>query len=197
MPEDERALLDAILAAPVLTHGSLLRVAAQTARPGVSCEFGVYTGASLKTIRNFRKPWVFGFDSWEGLPEAWDHGDGAPHEAGHFACAMPTDLPVGVKLVRGWFCDTIPAWLAKYDAAIEFLHIDCDLYSSCRDVLLGMNERIKAGVVIVFDELCSFDGTYPHWRNGEWKALHEWLKTGHEVRPIARTGHQQVAFVVE
>lgn len=148
-------------------------------------------------IRNFRKPPVFGFDSWKGLPEIWQHGAGDDYQAGHFACEMPKDLQFGVRLIPGWFGETIPAWLAKYDAAVEFLHIDCDLYSSCRDVLFGMNERIKAGAVIIFDELCSFDGTYPNWREGEWKALHEWLKTGRKVRPIARADHQQVAFVVE
>lgn len=197
MPEAERALLDAILAAPILTHGSLLRVAAQQAKPGIACEFGVFTGSSLRVIRNFRKAPVFGFDSWQGLPDQWKHGAGDDYQAGHFACDMPKDLQFGVRLIPGWFADTLPAWLAKYSGPVELLHIDSDLYSSCRDVLFGLDDRIQPGTVIVFDELCSFDGTYPNWQEGEWRALHEWIATRRKVRPIARTDHQQVAFVVE
>lgn len=164
----------------------------------MACEFGVFTGQSLRQIRNYRKPPVFGFDSWQGLPEKWEHGGNVPHDAGHFACDVPGDFAVGVHLVQGWFADTLPQWLAANDDDVALVHIDCDLYSSCREVLSALDDRIKPGTVIVFDELCSFDGSYPNWRDGEWRALHEWISAcGRTLRPIGRTDHQQVAFMVE
>lgn len=190
---DAELLLKSIEAAPVMTRSSLLRFCAQTAQPGIACEFGVYEGWSLRQIRNFRKPPVFGFDSWQGLPKEWKHGKDA-HPQGHFACEVPGDFAMGVHLVQGWFSETIPAWLAEHEDDIQLLHIDCDLYESAKEVLTGLNDRIKPGCIVLFDELCSFDGSYPNWQEGEWKALLEW---GRKVKPIARTDHNQVAFVVE
>lgn len=194
----EETFLTTIQSSKVFTKGSLIRHAAQIALPGVACEFGVYKGSSLTQIRNFRKPLVYGFDSWEGLPDAWDHGQGEPHLKGHFSCEPPVDLPTGVCLIKGWFCDTIPEWLSENPDDIQLLHIDCDLYTSTKDVLTLLDTRIKPGCIILFDELCNFDNTYPNWRIGEWKALLEWvIKFKRSIKPIGRTDHQQVAFVVE
>ncbi|MNP66627.1 hypothetical protein D3C76_1623550 [compost metagenome] len=65
-------------------------------------------------------------------------------------------------------------------------------------MLEGLNERIVAGTVIVFDELVDWaEAWYPNWREGEWKALCEWLAThGRKVKPLARTEHQQASIVV-
>lgn len=199
LPAEERALLDAIGSVPVFSRGSLLRYAALMAKPGIACEFGVFGGASLSQIRNYRKPPVFGFDSWQGLPEEWNIADGVTYEAGHFAREKPTDFATGVQLVEGWFNETIPQWLAETDGMIQMLHVDCDLYLSCKDVLFGLNDRIVEGTVIVFDELCNFgNGYYEYWASGEWKALNEWIaKFGRVVKPIGRTEFQQVAFVIK
>lgn len=198
LPDREFAFLSDIVAAPVYSRGALLRLVAQTAKPGIACEFGVFGGASLRQIRNFRKPPVFGFDSWQGLPETWDIADGIQHEAGHFACAKPADLATGVHLVEGWFIETIPQWLAENDGPVQLLHIDCDLYGSAIEVLFGLNERLPVGAILLFDELCNLDcGFYENWRDGEWKALHEWLdECGRQVKPIGRTESQQVAFLI-
>ncbi len=176
---------------------SLIRHCAQTAPAGIACEFGVRRGWSLQIIRNFRKPPVFGFDSFEGLPADWNTG-GDPYPAGTFACEPPADLATGVELVRGWFADTIPAWKQANAGAVRLLHIDCDLYESAREALFGMNDRIEPGSVLLFDELVDFDETnYPRWREGEWRALNEWLvECSRTAEPIGRTGHQQAAFIV-
>lgn len=116
------------------------------------------------------------------------------HEAGHFATDKPADFAVGVHLIEGWFSETVPKWQGD----IALLHIDSDLHSSAREVLFGLNDWIKPGTVILFDEICSFDGSYPNWIEGEWKALCEWLEEfKREVEPIGRTSHQQVAFKVK
>lgn len=180
------------------SRGALLRHAALSAAPGVACEFGVYRGHSLRQIRHLRKPPVFGFDSWQGLPQAWNTGGPVEHPAGHFACDMPGDFGPGVYLLAGWFADTIPAWLDACSAPVQLLHIDSDLYESAREVLFGLNERLLPGAVILFDELVDFEAaSYPNWRDGEWRALTEWLaECGREVVPFGRTPHQQAVFVV-
>lgn len=143
---------------------------------------------------------MFGFDSWDGLPEEWLTGAAdCKHPAGTFACEPPKDLQRGVKLVRGLFSETIPGWLAANSGPVQFLHIDCDLYSGARDVLFGMNDRLMPGSVIVFDELVDWSGDwYPNWQQGEWKALTEWMaECRREIEPIGRTAHQQAAFIVK
>lgn len=163
---------------------------------GIACEFGVYRGASLMLVAGYRKKPVFGFDSFEGLPKPWEFG-ATRHEAGHFACAPPTDLPPSVTLVPGWFDESIPAWKREHEGPVQFLHIDCDLYESAKAVLMLLNDRIEPGAVIVFDELLEGRG-YTNWRQGEWKALTEWLaECARRVAPLGRTAQEQAAFVVE
>ena len=108
-------------------------------------------------------------------------------------------LGSGVALFRGWFADTIPDWLGQVEGPVQFLHVDCDLYSSTRDILFGLNDRLPVGAVILFDELVDFEGKwYPNWREGEWKALTEWLaECGRTVAPIGRSPQQQVAFAIK
>lgn len=198
-PAAEVALLDAIKAAPVIdSRREHLQHAARKAPAGTAAEFGVFTGNSLAAIIDVRKGLAYGFDSFEGLPSAWDTGAGEPHPVGHFATDLPTDLPNRAHLVPGWFSDTIPAWLAEHDEPLALVHIDCDLYESAAEVLSGMNDRIVAGTVLVFDELVDFaESWYPNWRDGEWKALCGWIaKHGRKVEPLARTDQQQASFVV-
>ena len=46
------------------------------------------------------------------------------------------------------------------------------LYSSCATILTELNDQIKPGTIILFDELTN----YLNWEEGEWKALQEWMK---------------------
>lgn len=191
-------MLDAVMGCRVFRNKhSLLRHCALAAPAGIACEFGVYQGHSLRAIRGYRAAAVFGFDSFAGLPEEWDTGGPAEHPAGHFACDLPEVAP-GTFLVQGWFDDTLPKWRDENHGPVQFLHIDGDLYSSARTVLFGLNDRLVPGSVILFDELVDFeDEWYPNWREGEWKALNEWLaECGREVEPIGRTKRQQAAFIV-
>lgn len=199
-PAAEVALLEALRASPVyVDRCAHLDHAARVAPAGTAAEFGVFRGHSLCRILDARKGLAYGFDSFEGLPESWDTGSGEAHQPGHFATELPKDLPNRARLVQGWFKDTIPAWLAEHDDAIALLHIDCDLYSSTAEALEGLNDRIVPGTVIVFDELVDWaEAWYPNWREGEWKALCEWIKTsGRTVKALSRTDSQQAAIVVE
>ena len=142
----------------------------QSTEEGAFLEFGVYRGASLSLISEIASPHhVFGFDSFEGLPE--DCG-GSTLSRGHFSTggALPR-VRENVRLYKGVFETTIPQYLAeRTPSRIAFLHIDCDLYSSTSDVFRSLGSLIKSGAIIVFDEYYG----YPGWEfNGEFKAFQE------------------------
>ncbi len=157
-------------------HRGLLRFALRRARQskeeGAFLEFGVYRGATLSLISEIASPLdVYGFDSFEGLPEDWA---GYTLARGHFSTGG--DLPrvrENVRLYKGLFAKTIPQYLAeRTPSRISFLHIDCDLYSSTCDVFRSLGSLIKSGAIIVFDEYYG----YPGWElNGEFKAFQEWI----------------------
>jgi hypothetical protein len=134
---------------------------------GLICEFGVFSGASVNFLARHTAETVYGFDSFTGLPERWL--DGFP--PGHFALPSPPWVRQNVRLVMGWFSETLPVFLAEHPEPVSFLHIDCDLYSSTRTVLSLLQPRIRAGTVIVFDDYFN----YPGWREGEFKAFQEFV----------------------
>jgi O-methyltransferase len=95
-------------------------------------EFGVAHGDSLRFFSSsFKHPNAafFGFDSFEGLPEAWLH--------------MPkfffgrNGIPPGfddarIRLNKGWFQNIIPPFMAQWqkpDGKV-LIHYDADLYGS-------------------------------------------------------------------
>lgn len=134
---------------------------------GMALEFGVFSGQSLKMIAASRKgEQVFGFDSFEGLPEVY-----RPHlREGHFAVdALPQ--VEGAELVVGWFSDTLPGFLAEHPGPVSFLHLDADLYSSTATVLELVGPRLRPGSVIIFDEFFNFPG----WEAHEFRAWEEFL----------------------
>ena len=97
---------------------------------GLCCEFGVFSGETIRFIaRHFKGP-VYGFDSFEGLPEDWRPGV----EKGHFKMAALPKVPANVELIKGWFNETLPGFIARHPGPASFLHIDCDLYSSSKTV---------------------------------------------------------------
>ncbi len=150
---------------------------------GLILEFGVYKGASINRLgEHFQHRAVYGFDSFEGLREPWVFG-----EAGQFADAagqLPT-VPANVTLVKGWFEDTLPQFLAEHPGPVALLHVDCDLYSSTACILRLLTDRIVAGTVILFDELVG----YPGWQEGEYKAFREWAEaTGSSVGYLGYVG---------
>ena len=64
-------------------------------------------------------------------------------------------------------------------------HIDCDIYSSTRDALSMLADRLAPGALLLFDELVN----YPGWREHEAKALWEFLgATGQRVAVVGVKG---------
>jgi hypothetical protein len=138
---------------------------------GYVLEFGVGGGNSLNYIAGLTDRRIFGFDSFEGLPENWSPNSQIIFAKGSFKYDPPENVQDNVELVTGWFEDTIPVWKEVNFGPIAFLHIDSDLYSSCVTILTELNDQIKPGTIILFDELIS----YLNWEEGEWKALQEWM----------------------
>ena len=173
-------------------HGDLIRHAVKLADPaGMFLEFGVATGRTITEIANGHAGAVFGFDSFEGLPEHWYEGYGK----GAFARTDLPPVPANVTLFKGWFTDTLPGFLERNAGPASFVHVDCDLYSSSSFVLTSLADRIGPGCVILFDEYFN----YPGWRVHEFKAFAEFLEANSlkfRYDSFLRTG-QAVCVVIE
>ena len=161
-------------------------------------EFGVREGLTLEQFLKYNPTaHLHGFDSWEGLPEAWDVGNKV-YKPGDMAVPMPI-FDSRVQLWKGWFEDTIDPWKEKHQGSIQLLHVDGDLYTSAKTVLEKLNDRIVPGTVIIFDEIANWRlaGKMSEWCNGEWLALIEWIQTfNREVMPLARSCLNQASIKV-
>src|SRR5262249_51985157 len=91
-------------------------------------EFGGYSGGTIRHLARCKPTVTFhGFDSFEGLREAWHgfkFGSGAFARDGR----LPR-VPANVRLHKGWFAESIHAWCRQTDGLAAFIHIDCNLYS--------------------------------------------------------------------
>jgi hypothetical protein len=147
-------------------------------------EFGVCEG---KTLRQIRKDLdesykVFGFDSFEGLPEDWV---GTRAKKGDLSCGGKIPDINNVTFYKGWFKDTIPKY-KEIKEPIAILHCDADLYSSTIDILYGLNDCIVKGTILVFDEWYYNHKDIPSNKQHEQKAFYEWVKDKerkYEIQP--------------
>ncbi|MEM1307606.1 MAG: class I SAM-dependent methyltransferase [Pseudomonadota bacterium] len=166
---------------------------------GLNLEFGVFEGRSIRFLASKYSTRQFhGFDSFEGLPEAWDRSSADYKDAGHFAVPTLPSVPENVTLIAGWFNETLEPWLAENAGPIAFLHIDSDIYSSAIYLLTALEHRFQSGTVIVFDDLGDWTGSrYENWQDGEWRALSEWLaSSGRELVLLGRGPTHSAAFRV-
>jgi hypothetical protein len=163
-----------------------------TAIEGHYLEFGVFTGGTLRFMANrVHGRLIHGFDSFEGLPEAWA-GFNLTGRAFDTKGRLPR-VPANVRLHRGWFDQSLPPWLAENPGPVAFIHVDCDLYSSTKTIFSLLAERIVPGTVILFDEYFN----YPNWERHEYRALQEFVREreiGYSYLGFAR---QQVAVRID
>ena len=162
-------------------YGSLIGSAMLADKKGLWAEFGVYSGETLKILTNINlKGTVYGFDSFEGLPEDWnsDNPKGKFNTKGN-----PPFIPSPqMELVKGWFEDTIPKFIKdQHPLNIDFLHLDADLYSSTKCVFDNFKPYFKGKVIINFDEFFGYDG----WENHEYLAFKEFVNDmGNNIKDI-------------
>jgi len=150
-------------------------------------EFGVFAGTSFILAANcaarygLREMRFFAFDSFEGLPE----GEGEVFNQGQFQFSEEgftrTVVKAGVPAekiikVKGWYSESLtPEVKRKYqlrEAAI--VHIDCDLYSSTRDALAFVQDLVRVGSVVIFDDWYCFGEKKDAEQFGEERAFREW-----------------------
>jgi hypothetical protein len=155
-------------------------------------EFGVFTGGTIRFIApRIGSRVIHGFDSFEGLPEAWS-GFSLGRRAFDVGGRLPR-VPANVRLHRGWFDDTLPQWVTANPGPVAFIHIDCDLYSSTQTILMLLADRCVAGTIILFDEYFN----YPNWEVHEYKAFQEFVtKYALKYRYLG-FARQQVAVRIE
>lgn len=143
--------------------------------PGDFVEAGVCQGGAAIFLRALqvahgedeRRLWAA--DSFQGLPEpsaepdvthgmdfsetrqpwlSWD----LESVAGHFRCYDLLDSRV--CFLPGWFSDTLPQAPIE---RIALLRVDADLYSSTREVLMSLYDRVSPGGFIIVDDYRAFD----------------------------------------
>ena len=143
---------------------------------GFCAEFGVFQGETLAFAANRVDKVVYGFDSFEGLPDDWFLGV----SRGTFS--LKGQLPKlavaqnNYRLIKGWFVDTLPDFRAQIEGPAAYIHIDCALYSSTKTIFCELADRIVPGTVIVFDEYFN----YPGWQKHEFMAFQEFC-ADHDV----------------
>jgi hypothetical protein len=134
-------------------------------------EFGVWNGDTIREWSAFltnRASRLHGFDSFEGLPEEWDHHGASALGKGHFSThgAIPQVADDRVRFFKGWFEDTLPRY-EFVDSPIVVIFLDADLYSSTSLVLKTLRPHIKIGTIAYFDEFWD--------RHQELRAFDEFL----------------------
>ena len=162
--------------------------------PGDVIEFGVASGTSLmcfakltqmyNSINPHRKPvQVYGFDSFEGLPELSKEIDLSTK-----ASNIDPDMKMGgyssissyeqllrfseslenLHIKKGWFNITLPKFIEENPhCTFSLIHIDCDLYESTKVALSLTIERLSPGGIILFDEI--FHETFPGETSAFWE----------------------------
>ncbi len=161
-------------------------------------EFGVFRGDSiLRWAGQNRAPSsrFFGFDSFDGLPEAWSGAREAKKE-GHFTTggAIPATDDPRVRFVKGWFQETLRPFLEDFEPLNRIvLHNDSDLYSSTLYTLTMMDRFLKPGSIIIFDEFYS--------SSHEFRAFvdytRSYLRSYRVLGAVSQHPYAQIAFELE
>jgi hypothetical protein len=158
---------------------------------GTAIEFGVYSGNSLAMIVENFNGFIYGLDSFEGLPETWR--DGYPQ--GHFATDTIPTVP-GAVIIVGRFEQTLEHLLRQIPDAITLVHFDADIYSSTIYALNTITNCLAKTCFFVFDE---YDN-YPGWEQHEHRAFTEWLANHPNKKATlisAVTNNQPKTFLIE
>jgi hypothetical protein len=138
-------------------------------RAGDILEFGVAGGDSIRYwAKHCPRRQIYGFDSFEGLPEQW-----WSRPVGAFKADEPQLDAKNVTFVKGLFEDTLPGFVESWTGSAALVHVDCDLFSSTRCCLRAVLPRCSPGTVVLFDEYYN----YPVFAEHEWLAWHEAMTT--------------------
>ena len=131
-------------------------------------EFGVYQGESLQAwthLNSDPQSEFIGFDSFEGLPEAWVNVS-KTFESGTFSTGgkLPIINDKRVQFVKGWFQESLPPFLSQFVPKNQLVvHCDSDIYPSTLFVLCQLNSLMKPGTIVIFDDFSSMLHDFRAW----------------------------------
>jgi hypothetical protein len=141
--------------------------------PGHIMEFGVWRGTSTRILRRtlskcrraeFGGPRkrIYACDSFQGLPEQYEK-----MAVGTFATKPPKIR--GVRIVKGYFEDSLTPALAGEVKQVALASLDADLYSSTACVLKWLTPLLGPGSLLLFDQFLGDNGA-------EKRAFEDWKR---------------------
>jgi hypothetical protein len=149
--------------------------------PGHIAEFGVFMGWWVNRLWELTEEIgfsrdVYGFDSFKGLSDPHPQFDGSHWKKGQYECSL-TKVRDNVraaersriKLVEGFFADSLQTKEAQSVHRFCFARIDCDIYEPALQVLRYLGPRLSDKAILVFDDWPFSIGL------GEQRAFSEWL----------------------
>ena len=136
-------------------------------------EFGVWRGSSFKyLLKTFKKG--YGFDTFTGLPEDWNVGNGI-EKAGTYSTDGNVPKMKGGEFIVGKFEDTLPIFFSESRPIASVINFDADLYSSTICALNFSKSVMDEDTILIFDELIMNES----WEQDEFKALNEFCSINH------------------
>jgi len=150
----------------LLDYGRLAYLAAAVKAtnhlPGDCIEFGSFRGGSAAVIRQYlnSEKVLYVLDSFEGLPEPSEydnyHSKGDFSETSYRIVAEGLNsIGVNIKVMKGYFSDSLET-LSRYEhLQFSFAHIDADLYKSVLEALEFVYPRMAKGRFIILDDYLS------------------------------------------
>jgi O-methyltransferase len=170
---------------------------AHLSRSGKKCvgdylEFGVFQGTSIICMWNVLNEMnldhvrMFGFDSFEGMPDAASNDDGGVFKPGEFAASYDLTkqrlAEAGVPesravLIKGWFSDTLnQETMARHGITkAGVIMIDADIYTSSKQALNFCASLIQQEAMLVMDDWYAVNGSFVERNMGQPRALKEFL----------------------
>lgn len=159
-------------------------------------EFGVYNGSTITAMTRaldaagMTGVRVFGFDTFEGLPDFASSDCGGHWKPGEFSSSIEFTSSVlehehvdmsRVELVKGLFSESCtPEFIKKHSISkAALVMIDCDLYQSTVDALEFCKPVFADTTVVLFDDWFPLadqnEGEKPAWdeflaANPQWQA---------------------------
>lgn len=178
------------------SRDQVLELAVQLARPipGHIVEFGVYRGRSTRTIRDelwMSRLWdsrqrgkrIYACDSFRGLPDEYEN-----LPVGNFATNIPR--LTGVRIVEGFFADSLTEELAREVGKVSLAHFDADLQESTTCALDWVTPLLQPGSLLLFDEFLGEDPA-------EERAFLDWeQRTGTKTAMLAMFGREPAGRTV-
>jgi Flp pilus assembly protein TadD len=130
-------------------------------------EFGVWRGNSFRYLINSLKK-GYGFDTFTGLPEDWDIGNGI-EKSGTYSSDGNIPSIKGGEFIVGKYEDTLPIFYSKPRPLASVINFDADLYSSTICALNYSRPVIDQNTILIFDEFIMNES----WEQDEFRALNE------------------------